>query len=156
MSLHGKFRFLLAIFGISVVANVLVSVWCIHIYMGEATNRFQLLMFSARDTEEIRRLLDDLTAELRERGQRDSGLHDTRYRHLHEKIAARIAELRVEKDDTDQNDVRRRLGKLATHLSQACDRYVDLLNNTRRAEAEALLTGEIIPRYLEPLDRRLS
>ncbi|MCK4658252.1 MAG: HAMP domain-containing protein [Phycisphaerae bacterium] len=156
MSLHGKFRFLLTVFGLSVVANVCVSVWCIQIYMGEAKERFTVVMDATRDTEQIRGLLGSLAEELRDRGARQDRLEDTRYSNLCRTIANRIANLPVEQEDVEMSELKGRLVELSSMLSGAGIEYVELLNTQRREQARALLNDEIVPDYIKPMHRVLA
>ena len=156
MSLHSKSRVLLAVFGLSIIANVLVSVWCIHIYVAEATRRFQVLMFSARDSEDVRRLLEELAVELRNRETRDHSIHDERYRHLAEKIVRRIDGLKQGESTGDLRRNHAELEKLGQRLVQECRRFVELLDADRRADAHALLVGPITEDCIDPLHQLLT
>ncbi|MBN1513358.1 MAG: HAMP domain-containing histidine kinase [Phycisphaerae bacterium] len=64
MSLQTKFRLLLAVFGISIMANVLVSVWCIQAYLGGAVTQFRQHMDSANEVGLTRSQLDQLMRSL--------------------------------------------------------------------------------------------
>jgi signal transduction histidine kinase len=64
MSLQNKFRFLLIVFGVSVIANMLVSVWCIRVYLDNAAGQFTAHMSSAAQTNEIRSQIDDFLSDL--------------------------------------------------------------------------------------------
>ncbi len=64
MSLQSKFRLLLAVFGVSIVANVLVSVWCIQAYLGGAVTQFRQHMDSANEVGLTRSQLDELMMSL--------------------------------------------------------------------------------------------
>ncbi|MFQ5492478.1 MAG: hypothetical protein ACE5GE_17350, partial [Phycisphaerae bacterium] len=85
MTLKNRFRLLLAIFGVSVITNVLVSVWCIHIYMARATSRFDTLLVGLQQSEHVRRLLDELVADLRDRPERKERWQDFRYQLLNQR-----------------------------------------------------------------------
>ena len=114
MSLQNRFRLLLAIFGVSVVANVLVSVWCIHIYVGEATSRFELLMFGMRRTDQVRRLIDDLLADLEHRPARQ--VRDTRYRMLARQVGRSVEDLPVSEQNPQSRSQQDRLPGHDIHL----------------------------------------
>jgi signal transduction histidine kinase len=64
MSLQNKFRLLLTVFGLSIVANVLVSVWCIQAYLGGAVTQFREHMDSANEVGLTRSQLDALMMNL--------------------------------------------------------------------------------------------
>ena len=154
MSLQNRFRLLLAIFGVSVVANVLVSVWCIHIYVGEATSRFELLMFSLRNTDQVCRLIDGLTDDLRQRPGRD--VRDTRYRMLSRQVVRTIEDLPISEDDPPGGLQRDRLLALASRLSEAAERYVELLDSGQGAEAQQVLAGPIVQECVKPMQQILA
>ncbi len=156
MSLHGKFRILLAIFGLSIVLNVLVSVWCIHIYVAQATQRFQVLLVRTRHAQDIRRILEELTAELRDRGRRTQPLHDLRYRHLAGSVAERIAELTLRDETTLSPDRAEQLEELAHGLVDAGEHYVGLLTQGQADAAETFLAETITRQFVDPLHRLLA
>jgi len=154
MSLQNRFRLLLAIFGVSVVANVLVSVWCIHTYVGEATSRFELLMFSLRDTDQVRRLIDDLTTDLRQRPTRS--VKDTRYRMLTRKVVQFIDELPISDGGIPDDARRERLRELATDLGEQSELYAELLDSGQSAKAQEVLSRQIIDECARPMQRILA
>ncbi len=155
MSLRAKFRLLIAIFGISVAANVLVSVWCIDIYIANATSRFQLLMFSARDTENIRRMLDELQEELQD-AVAASSTHGLSSRADCRPLNSRIANVAAGLGEGEGSARREQLVALSAHLAEAVERLRVMLQQGMSAEAGNLLTARIVPDYLIPLRRILA
>jgi len=154
MSLRNRFRLLLGIFGVSVVANVLVSVWCIHIYVGEAIGRFELLTFSLWHTDRVRRLIDDLVTDLRQRPERH--VRDARYRTLNREIGRAIDELPFSVGQPQDRAQLGRLRALTAELSSASEAYVELLDAGSLPEARALLETRIIADRVQPIHRVLA
>jgi signal transduction histidine kinase len=155
MSLQGKFRLLLAIFGISIAANVFVSVWCIQVYMRAATSRFELLMTAARSTEGLRAVLDDAAAALRGRLSRGEPLH-RQWEDWTEQISATLAALPAEVETADQRARRERIAKLIEEFAERGGQADRLAAGGRSAEAAAMLEGPLEKGVLLPLRRELA
>jgi len=155
MSLRAKFQLLLAVFGVSIVANVLISVWCIGVYMEQATSRFHVLMSDVQRIDSIRGLLDDLVDELEGRAERTGALDDARYRVLHRRIKEQLAELPAS-DDPQRRQSRDRLVELSALLSDRSEQYVVLLQAGRRDEATELLAATIEREYAAPMRKELG
>jgi signal transduction histidine kinase len=139
MSLTARFQLLLAIFGVSVVVNVLVSVVCIHFYIRVASERFAALTLTVRDTEQVRALVDDLLTDLRDIPQRDASLRNYRFRVLHEKIVSRVADLKPPRDDDEARAMKGQLVALASQLAMLAEGFVEHVERGAADEALALL-----------------
>lgn len=154
MSLRNRFRLLLAIFGISVVANVLVSVWCIHIYVGEAITSFETLTVSQRGANRAVRLTEELAAELESRPAREA--RDTRYQMLARQIIQALEELPGREDDAAGGQARAEIRHQAQALLESADRYVELVDAGDLDQARALLAGEVLAHGVVPLQEALA
>ncbi len=154
MSLQNRFRLLVGIFGVSVVANVLVSVWCIHLHVGEATRRFELLMFSLRNTDQVRRLVDEVVADLQQRPFRE--VQDTRYRSLCLQVAQGVKELPAVDQDHSGRSQGERLRELSARLTRSAERYVELVDVARLADAGEVLADEILVQCAQPMQQLLA
>ena len=154
MSLRNRFRLLLAIFGISVVANVLVSVWCIHIYVGEAIGSFETLTVSQRGANRAIRLTEELAAELESRPGRE--VRDTRYQMLARQIVQALDELPGGQSDAAGVEGRAELRARAEALSDSAERYVLLVDGGELGQGRTLLAEQVIARGVAPLQEALA
>lgn len=156
MTLKNRFRLLLVIFGISVITNVLVSVWCIHIYMARATGRFDSLLVGLQQSEHIRRLIDDLVIDLRSRPERVEPFQDTRYQLLGQRITERLMELPTLTGAENSDAAQGRLVALSADLSRAGLDYVSLIDAGNTDAAAQLLQDRIMAQCVDPLHEGLA
>ncbi|MCK4658535.1 MAG: HAMP domain-containing protein [Phycisphaerae bacterium] len=152
MSLRGKFHLLLAIFGISIVVNLAISVWCVRIYMEAAIDQFDVLTDDVQHPLHIQALLDDLVSELETRAQRTEPLDDNRYRILCRNIKEQISDLPSTRDLQygEETQSRDRLLELGERLFERSVQCILLVENGQRKEAERLLS-EIKREYAHPM-----
>lgn len=145
MSLRGKFYLLLAVFGLSVIANVAVSVWCIRIYVDVATSQFHVFLSDVRRIEQIRSSLDELVSELETRAERSKPLGDDRYGILCQQIVEQVSELPSTtcRQQNGKTDTKSRLLELAWQLSDKSEQYIIALveNMLGEQNAERLFTS---------------
>ncbi len=160
MSLTARFQLLLAIFGVSVVVNVLVSVVCIHFYIRVASDRFAALTLTVRDTEQIRALVEDLLSDLRDTPGREASLRNYRFRVLHEKIVRRVADLSPPRDDEEARAMKGHLAELAGELASLAEGFVERVEAGDIDAATAMLnegplgaTGREMQRLLDSFSR---
>lgn len=151
MSLRGKFHLLLAVFGLSIAANMAIAVLCIRVYVDTATERFHTVISSMRQTDRIRTSVDELVDELNVRANRSKPLDDNRYRVLSEQIREQIAELPSAMNTPGIQEARARLVHLGSQLSQESEAFISLLAAGRRQEAAELLATTIEAGCVPPL-----
>jgi signal transduction histidine kinase len=151
MSLTARFQFLFGIFGLCVVATVLISLWGVNIYVAQASEWFALATPPMREAARIRGLLDELTTELRSKAARDPKPRDDHYRRLYRRIMAQIAGLDVLPEDQDAGAFKEELETAAAKLAHACEEYVHFLEAGSRKEAAALLESDIAEATVRPM-----
>ena len=158
MSLRRKFHVLLAIFGVSVAANVVVSVWCIRVYVDTVTNRFHVFTADVQRTDVVRTLLDELVGELETRARRAKPLDDARHRILCQRIVEQVAELPSAENGQPggEADARSRLLDLGRRLSDRSEQYMSLLADGRREEAAGVLSTAIGRECVSPMRQALA
>jgi signal transduction histidine kinase len=156
MSLRGKFRLLLAIFGISIAANVLVSLWCIQVYMRAATRRFELLMLEARGAEDLRTLADETATSLRARVAGSSAENATIPEDAPTRWAAALATMEPTGDDEDRQRARAELAALVERLQVEAQRIDRLVAEGRNVEAQRALDADFQAAVLAPFHRALA
>jgi signal transduction histidine kinase len=156
MTIQSRFRLLLLIFGVSVVGNALVSVWCIHIYMDEAASRWHSLTTSLQSAEQARHVLDELGLDLQQRSAQ-AGVADApreeRYRVLYGRVQRLIEQLPTRGDNAAPAG---RLSELAASLGERCETYVDLLAEGRKGRAEQFLDEDITTASIMPMHNSLA
>lgn len=156
MSLRGKFQFLLAIFGVSIVANVLVSVWCISIYMDQATGRFHVLMTDMQRIDLIRGTLERLRSELEDQPDQLQPPNIEDYRTLLGRIAEQISQLPSSTDVPPGQGTKKRLLELNERFSTESERYLAMLLAGHRQAAATLLSTAIQQNCVAPMRKELG
>ena len=157
MRLRGKFHLLLAVFGVSVVANVAVSVWCIRIYVDAATSRFHVFTSEMRRIDVLRNLLDELVGELDTRARRTKPLDDDRYRVMCRRIEQEVSGLPLGVYGRQDEGVglKTRLLELSRRLSERSEQYISALAEGGREEAAKLLATAIERECVSPMQKEL-
>ena len=156
MSLQNKFRFLLAVFGVSVVANVLISVWCIQVYVDEAVAQFAGHMSSAGQTNLARNGIDELVTDL-------AAYADAPDAEFARAISSRCAEvvralrlLATERPDDPLAGERGELAALGDELSAASEQFLASVRRASMDEARATLRDRIQRGIAAQLRHRLT
>ena len=150
VSLRSKIRILLIVFGFSAVVNVLVSAWCIQLYISSATVRFQKSESIGRQAEQFRVLVHDLVDAL-PRIHQGSELPE-RYQTQIERIDSCLAEL---KSCVEDPDIRPRMEGLEKHVAQLdrlAQQSIDAARNGRVELATGIVTDEIRAGILPQID----
>ncbi|UCG16182.1 MAG: HAMP domain-containing protein [Phycisphaerales bacterium] len=156
MSLQRKFRFLLAVFAVSVVANVLVSIWCIQFYLGNAATQFSEHMRSASETSAVRSKIDKLIIDL----DRFAGAPDEEsapaIQNRCAECAQHLGRLAQQHAEGPLTPDRGQLVSLADKLPDLCAEYLDLAGRSSPDHARPFLRQRIEHEWARPLRSALA
>jgi len=151
MTLRGKFHLLLAIFGLSIAANVAIAVWCVRVYVDTATGRFHMFVSDIRRTDQIRSSLDELVGELKARAGRSKPLDDNRYHVLCRQIVEQVSQLPSAVSNPQSEEAKTHLLELGRRLYKRSEQYMSLLSDGRGEEAAELLATAIERECVAPM-----
>lgn len=143
MSLQNKFRFLLTVFGVSVVANMLVSVWCIRVYFDNAVGQFTAHMSSATQTNQIRGTIDEFLSDLADYAEAPGEETRSVLKSTCFEIERRIRELTTGEASPSAPRQRELLLAHAAGLQKACDRYMHLVETGAAESARRVLVEQV-------------
>ncbi len=156
MSLQNKFRFLLTVFGVSIVANMLVSVWCIRFYFGNASSQFTVHMRSNAEMNAVRSMLDRLVTDLdaccAEPDRGDAKLIRQRGQEITDRIESVVAQHESVASTRDNE----RLLELADALPRLCDAFLSAWLSGEPADRRAALLARIETECVDPLRHTLA
>jgi signal transduction histidine kinase len=156
MSLQNKFRFLLTVFGVSIVANMLVSVWCIRFYFGNASRQFTTHMQANADTNTVRIMIDRLMADLSTYAN-ESNINDAAdIRERADEIADRVNALVAHHESSSITRDKNRTVPLAQSLPDRCQSFLQAVANGDSPDRLAVVRNQIERECADPLRQAMA
>ncbi len=139
MSLQSKFRVLLAIFGVSILANMLVSIWCIQVYLDGAVAQFRQHMDSANEIHFAHTQLNELMLDLAAYATGAYPEPASSLQHMADDVADRCVRLIRERQNDLLSDQQDRILRDAGDLRRLTGEFLRLVDAGEKDEALAVL-----------------